>query len=166
MCSQMQMQNSNCAKCCLLWVGMQHSCCAMRHLLYAGMHHSDCDMCCVLYAGMWHSKFCHVLLHAQMWHSVCAMHCCMQGFGTQDVPCVVCRDTFMACRGTTCLFIMAVSDVPHGNCKLQKQKFGELWRMFIWRYLITHRDVHFKVPLASMTVPWAVYLVELTAQLL
>jgi hypothetical protein len=62
---------------------------------------------------------------------------------------------------------MAVSDVPHGNQKLQKQKLvNSEGTIIIWRYLITHRDVHFKVPLASMTMPWAVYLVELTAQLL
>jgi len=72
---------------------------------------------------------------------------CMHRCGTQVVPCaaacrdlalrmchvmcVVCRDAFMACRGTNCLFIMAVSDVPHGNWKLQKQTF---WRTLMEQY--------------------------------
>lgn len=100
----------------------------MCHLLYAGTYHSDCDMSCVV---CWHValnilsrtvacmdvtlRLYHVLMHTGIWHSGCAM--C-------HVLCVVCRDVFMACRGTTCLFIMAVSHVPHGNQKLHKQTFG------------------------------------------
>jgi len=101
-------------------------------------------------------RLCHVQLHAGIWHSGCAM-CCVLYAG---MPSWHAEGQPASLEWQRQMSLMATGSYKSKNLVNSDRT------IFIWRYLITHRDVHFKVPLASMTVLWAVYLVELAAQLL